>query len=55
MKILLLKTEGSKSHLIRQEHIDQWKAVDSSIEVEAVLATNTEEVNRHFVDAEIMA
>ena len=55
MKILLLKTEGSKPHLIRQEHIDQLKAVDSSIEVEAVLATDTEEVNRHFVDAEIMA
>ena len=55
MRILLLRTEEPKVHILEQRHMDQIRALDKSIELYAPLAASTEEVQTHLADAEALA
>jgi D-2-hydroxyacid dehydrogenase (NADP+) len=55
MKVLLLRTEEPKVHVIEQRHISQIQAVDKNIELQTPLASNWSEVERHLEDAEVVA
>jgi len=53
MKLLIIKTEKSPSHLLRDAHAEKVREVDPSIEV--IMTSDAEEIKRHIVDADILA
>lgn len=55
MKILLLRVEDPKVHIIEQRHLDQIRAVDPRVELRAPLAADREEVAKCLADAEALA
>lgn len=54
MKILLLRTEEPKVHVLGERHLEQIRAVDKHIELSTPLAVDTREVEVHLPDAEVL-
>ena len=55
MKILILGAESPKVHVLEQRHLDQIRALGEDIELHAPLASNSEEVQAHLAEAEVLA
>lgn len=53
MKLLIIKTEKSPSHLFKNEHAEKVKEMDASVEV--VVSSDKEEIARHLQGADILA
>jgi len=55
MKILLVKTQGTVPLEIKPRHVEQVKAVSQDIEVALVDKDETQELQKHLVDCDIIA
>lgn len=55
MKILLITYEGSTPHQLKEEHIKKIQSIDPSTELYTFSAIDTQEIEHHIRDADIIA